>query len=70
MTAHSDDIADFLDEPSKEKKPGRTFGLFHLLTLVGIFGSLIALLLPASRSSRPAAQRMPLMTWPKCFSTS
>jgi type II secretory pathway pseudopilin PulG len=58
MTAHSDGISDFLGEPLKPKKPRSTFTLLHLLTCIGIIGLLMALLLPATRSARPAARRM------------
>ena len=58
MTVPSDDISDFLDVPSRSKKPGRRFRLLPVLALVGIIGLLAALLLPANRSARPAGMRM------------
>jgi prepilin-type processing-associated H-X9-DG protein len=59
MTANTDGISDFLDEPAKPKKPGKRVSLLNILILlVGIIGLLIALLLPATRSSRGAARRI------------
>lgn len=58
MTTDSDGISDFLDEPSRPKKSGRRFPFVAVFTVVGIIGLLIALLLPAIRSSGGAVRRI------------
>jgi prepilin-type processing-associated H-X9-DG protein len=57
MTTHSDDISDFVNEPTKPKSSGGKFGLLHLLAVVGILGLLIAFFFPAPRGAREAARR-------------
>ena len=50
MTAHFDEMSDFVNQPSKQKKSGGKFTLVKLLAALGIIVLLIALRLPASRS--------------------
>jgi prepilin-type processing-associated H-X9-DG protein len=57
MTAHYDDLSDFLDGSSKPRKPRRKVTLLNVLAIMGIFGLLIALMLPAVRTAGPAAYR-------------
>jgi prepilin-type processing-associated H-X9-DG protein len=58
MTANSDDMSDFVNEVPKPKKAKRKFGLIELFAVLCIIGLLVALLLPAVRTARPAALRV------------
>jgi prepilin-type processing-associated H-X9-DG protein len=57
MTANSDDMSDFVNELPKPKKARRRFRFIELLAVLCIIGLLVALLLPAVRTARPAALR-------------
>ena len=58
MTADYDDLSDFVHEAPKLKKTRRRFRLVEIVTVLGIIGVTIALLLPAVRTAWPAALRM------------
>ena len=58
MTANSDDMSDFVNEVPKRKKAKRKFRFIELLAVLSIIGILVALLLPAVRTARPAALRV------------
>ena len=57
MTANADDMSDFVNELPKPKKARRRFRFIELLAVLCIIGLLVALLLPAARTARPAALR-------------
>jgi len=58
MTSPADDLADFAGDPAKPKRrPGRPFSWIELLIVLGIIAVLTALMLPATRTARPAARR-------------
>jgi prepilin-type processing-associated H-X9-DG protein len=57
MTANAADMSDFVNEIPKRKKARRKFRFIELLAVLSIIGILVALLLPAVRTARPAARR-------------
>ena len=57
MTANSDDMSDFVNEIPKRQKARRRFRFIELFAVLCVIGLLVALLLPAVRTARPAALR-------------
>jgi len=56
MAATSDNDPEF-NSVAPKPRPARRFKLVEILAVLGVLGFLVALLLPASRSSRPAGYR-------------